>query len=80
MAIHEIKARLPGIFYSRPDPDSPPYKQLGDSVKTGDTVGLIEVMKSFHDVSSDAAGTIKEICVADEEAIMPGQVLMRLET
>jgi len=47
MAQHEILSPLPGIFYRRPAPDKPPYKDSGDHVAEGDVVGLVEVMKQF---------------------------------
>lgn len=48
----QILSPLPGTFYRRPSPDQPPYKEVGDSVAKGDVVGLVEVMKSFHEVLS----------------------------
>ena len=44
-----VKAQMPGTFYRRPDPDSEFYVEEGAAVSAGDTVGLIEVMKSFHE-------------------------------
>ena len=49
---------MPGTFYRRPDPESDPYFEEGDQVSAGDTVGLIEVMKSFHEVKAEEEGTI----------------------
>ncbi len=79
MAIHKVRAMMPGVFYRRQTPDDPCYKEAGDSVAKGDVLGLIEVMKSFHEVVADADGTIKSFPVDNEEAIMPGQVLAEIE-
>lgn len=79
MAIHEVRAMMPGIFYRKPSPDDPSYKETGDSVAKGDVIGLIEVMKSFHEVVADADGTITSFQADNEEAIMPGQVLAEIE-
>jgi len=79
MAIHEVRAMMPGIFYRKPSPDDPSYKEAGDSVTKGDVIGLIEVMKSFHEVVADADGTITSFQADNEEAIMPGQVLAEIE-
>jgi biotin carboxyl carrier protein len=49
---------MPGTFYRRPDPESDPYVEEGEQVSAGDTVGLIEVMKSFHEVKAEEEGTI----------------------
>lgn len=80
MATAEIRAMLPGMFYRKPSPEEPPYKKEGDSVAKGDVIGLIEVMKSFHEVHSDVDGTITAFKVEDAEAITPGVVLAEVET
>ena len=53
-----IKSPLPGTFYRRPNPQADPYVSEGDTVEPGDVVGLVEIMKTFHEVHSDAAGRI----------------------
>lgn len=79
MAVTEIKAVLPGMFYRKPSPEEPPYKNEGDAVAKGDVIGLIEVMKSFHEVQSDVDGRIIAFKVDDFEAITPGTVLVEIE-
>ena len=79
MAKHDIRAMLPGVFYRKPAPDQPNYKNPGDSVAKGDVIGLIEVMKSFHEVKSDFDGTVVAFKAENEEAIAPGQVLAEIE-
>ncbi|MEM8837192.1 MAG: acetyl-CoA carboxylase [Pseudomonadota bacterium] len=71
----DIKTPLPGTFYRRPAPDQPPFKNDGDAVAKGDVVGLVEVMKSFHEVKSDVDGTISSFKVENEEPVMAGQVI-----
>ena len=75
----EIRTPLPGIFYRRPAPDQPPFKEPGDQVTKGDVVGLIEVMKSFHEIKSDVEGVLKGFLVDNEEAVTPGQILAEVE-
>ena len=75
----EIVAHLPGTFYRKPSPDDPAYKSEGDAVAVGDVIGLIEVMKSFHEVKADKAGTVAEFLVENEDAIMAGQAIVRLD-
>ena len=53
MGIIEIIAPLPGIFYKRPSPDSDDFKNEGDQISTGDTLFLIEVMKTFNHIESE---------------------------
>jgi acetyl-CoA carboxylase biotin carboxyl carrier protein len=79
LADKTVKAQMPGTFYRRPDPDSDPYVNEGDSVSAGDTVGLIEVMKSFHDVKAEDDGTVSKFLVEDEEAVDAGQDVLELE-
>ncbi len=75
----EIVAHLPGTFYRKPSPEDPPYKSEGDSVAVGDVIGLIEVMKSFHEVKSDKSGTLAAFLVENEDAVMAGQPVARLD-
>ena len=70
---------MPGIFYRRPDPESDPYVEEGDEVSAGDTVGLIEVMKSFHEIKAEEDGTVSKFLVETEEAVSAGQDLVELE-
>jgi acetyl-CoA carboxylase biotin carboxyl carrier protein len=79
LADKTVKAQMPGTFYRRPDPDSDPYVNEGDSVSAGDTVGLIEVMKSFHEVKAEEDGTVSKFLVEDEEAVDAGQEVLELE-
>jgi biotin carboxyl carrier protein len=79
LADKTVKAQMPGTFYRRPDPESDPYVNEGDSVSAGDTVGLIEVMKSFHEVKAEEAGTVSRFLVENEDAVDAGQDLMELE-
>lgn len=79
MAEKTVKAQMPGTFYRRPEPESDAFVEEGDSVSAGDTVGLIEVMKSFHEVKAEEDGTVSKILVGDEEAVSAGQDLVELE-
>ena len=74
-----VKAQMPGTFYRRPDPDSDFYVKEGGSVSAGDTVGLIEVMKSFHEVKAEEDGTVSRFLVENEAAVDAGQDLLEME-
>ncbi len=80
MAQHEVLSPLPGIFYRRPVPEKPPYKQDGDRVTEGDVIGLVEVMKQFTEIQADASGKITRFLVDNEAAVEPGQPVMLIET
>ena len=79
MADKTVRAQMPGTFYRRSDPESDPYVEEGEQVSAGDTVGLIEVMKSFHEVKAEEEGTIARFLVENEEAVDAGQDLVEME-
>ena len=79
MADKTVKAQIPGTFYRRPDPDSDYYLEEGDEVSAGDTIGLIEVMKSFHEVKAEESGTVSKFLVENEEAVDAGQEVLELK-
>lgn len=79
MANKQLLSPLPGTFYRKSAPDQPPYKDEGDRVAVGDTIGLVEVMKSFHEVKADSAGTVTKFLVENEDAVMAGQPLVELD-
>jgi biotin carboxyl carrier protein len=74
-----IKTPLPGTFYRRPSPDANPYVEEGDTVSAGDVVGLIEIMKTFHEIRSDADGVVARFLVENEELVDTGQDIIALE-
>lgn len=74
----DVTAPLAGLFYSKPDPASPPFVAVGSEVGADSTVCLIEVMKVFNAVPAGVAGIITEICAQDAEMIEKGQVLFRI--
>lgn len=80
MASHTISARTPGIFYRRPTPDADPYVGDGGAVAEGDTIGLIEVMKTYREVKADTTGTVARWLVDNEDEVTIGQDLVELDT
>jgi acetyl-CoA carboxylase biotin carboxyl carrier protein len=74
-----IKSTLPGTFYRRPNPEANAYVNEGDEVKPGDVVGLVEIMKSFHEIVSDAEGRIARFLVENEDLVDAGQDIIALE-
>lgn len=79
MATKTVPAPLPGTFYRRPAPDQPPFKSEGGIIAVGETLGLIEVMKTFMPVTAEEAGKLVRFLVENDEAIMAGQPLYELE-
>lgn len=74
-----VTATIMGRFYSRPDPNSPPYVQVGDRVAAEDTVCLIEVMKLFNAIPAGVSGTVTRVCVQDAAVVEFGQVLFYVQ-
>jgi biotin carboxyl carrier protein len=79
MARQQIFSPLPGIFYRKPAPDQPAYNSDGDTIAEDDTIGLIEVMKSFNEVKAGAAGKIVGFLVENEDAVMSGQPIAEID-
>ena len=75
----EIRSPIPGIFYRRPSPEEDEFVQEGDTVEAGAVVGLVEVMKQFHDVVTDAAGTVGRFQVENEGMVDAGQMIVTVE-
>ena len=74
----EVKAPLVGTFYSSPKPDSPPFLNIGDKIKKGDTICIIEAMKIFNEIESDVSGIVKEICVENGSPVEFDQVIIKV--
>lgn len=71
----EIKSPLVGSFYTAPNPDSPPYVNVGSKVTAGTVVCILEAMKVFNEIKSEIAGTIERVLVRNESAVEFGQPL-----
>jgi acetyl-CoA carboxylase biotin carboxyl carrier protein len=74
-----VTAPMLGIFYCAPSPGAAPFVQVGDSVKAGDSIGLIEVMKLFTTVIAECDGRIARIDALDGGLVEHGQTLMLIE-
>lgn len=77
--IHEVVSPIPGTYYSKESPAAPSFVTVGATINAGDTVGLVEVMKMFHAVTTEVSGTVVEICVQTEDPVDIGDVLIRVE-
>ena len=73
-----IDSPMVGIMYLTPKPSSPPFVKKGQKVKKGDTICLIEAMKTFNEIKSDKDGLIKNILIKNGEAIEFGQPLFEI--
>jgi acetyl-CoA carboxylase biotin carboxyl carrier protein len=66
---HTMRSPMVGTFYSSPNPDAPPFVKVGQTVKAGDTLGIIEAMKMFNPIEADISGTIRAILVESGQPI-----------
>jgi acetyl-CoA carboxylase biotin carboxyl carrier protein len=72
---HVVTSPMVGTFYRAPSPGADAFVQVGDSVKEGQTLCIIEAMKLLNEIESDKAGVIKEILVENGQAVEYGQPL-----
>jgi acetyl-CoA carboxylase biotin carboxyl carrier protein len=73
-----IKTPLPGTFYRAPGPDDDPYVNEGDTVRPGDVVGLVEVMKTFTELRAEQEGVIDRFLVESGDPVDAGQDVVAL--
>ena len=66
---HTVRSPMVGTFYASPNPDAPPFVKIGQSIKAGDTLGIIEAMKMFNPIESDVGGVVQAILVESGQPI-----------
>ena len=77
--LHVIKSPFVGTFYAAPSPGKPVYTKLGDKVKVGQALCVLEAMKIMNEIDADIAGEIVEICVDNESLVEFGQPLFKIK-
>lgn len=75
----EVKSPMIGTFYRRPSPDKDPFKDVGDSIKEGDVVCVIEAMKLFNEIESEVSGKIVKFLVDDNSPVEYDQPLFLVD-
>ena len=76
---HVVKAPMVGTFYRSPSPDAKAFVEVGQAVKEGDVICIIEAMKLMNEIDSDAAGTVKAILVENGQPVEFDQPLVVVE-
>lgn len=74
-----VLSPLPGLFYRKPSPTAEVFVKEGDHVKVGDVVGLVEVMKSFHEVRSEVSGVVVQFLIENEGSVDIGQAILEVK-
>jgi len=75
----DVLSPMVGTFYRAPSPDAPAYVQVGDMVRSGQALCIVEAMKLMNEIESEAAGRVVEIVPQNAQAVEFGQVLFRIE-
>jgi len=66
---HVLRSPMVGTYYASANPESPPFVKVGQSVKVGDTLGIIEAMKMFNQIEADHAGTVVAILATNGQPV-----------
>ncbi len=74
-----IKSPMVGTFYSKSAPTANPFVKVGDKVKKGQVLCILEAMKLMNEIESEYDGEIVEVCVKDDEMVEFGQVLFKIK-
>jgi len=75
----EVKSPMIGTFYRSASPDKPAYAKVGDQIKVGDTVCIVEAMKLFNEIESEVSGKIVKVMVEDAQPVEYDQVLFLVD-
>ena len=75
----DVKSPMVGTYYKSPEPGSKPYVAVGDRVKKGQILCIIEAMKIMNEIESEFAGVVREILVEDAQPVEYGQALFRID-
>lgn len=73
---NEVKSPIVGTFYTAPSPDKPNFVKIGDKIKKGDTLCIIESMKLMNEIQSDFDGEVVEICIENGSTVEFDQTIM----
>ncbi len=77
--LHVLKSPIIGTFYRAPNPDSPPFVEIGDRVKKGQVLCIVEAMKLMNEIEADVDGTILEIHVENAQPVEYGEPLFAIQ-
>lgn len=78
-SVKTVTSPLVGTFYSAPSPDAAPYISVGDTVKKGQVIGIVEAMKLMNEIESEHDGVVTEIMVNNSDMVEYGQVLVKVK-
>lgn len=76
---HAVKSPMVGTFYRSSSPGAKPFVEVGDAIKAGETICIIEAMKILNEIEADKSGTITQILCENGQAVEYGQPLFTIE-
>lgn len=79
-AHHVVESPMVGTFYRAPSPEAPPFVEVGDDVRPGQTLCILEAMKLMNELQAEVSGTVRDILVENGEPVEYGQALFEIET
>lgn len=79
VADHVVKSPMVGTFYRSASPGAKPFVEVGDSIKAGETICIIEAMKILNEIEADKSGTVSRILCENGQAVEYGQALFEIE-
>ena len=78
-ALLDVKSPMVGTFYAAPEPTALPYARVGDRIKKGQVLCIIEAMKIMNEIESEFDGVVREVLAENAHAVEYGQVLFRVD-
>ena len=76
--VFEVKSPMVGVFYASPAPDATPFIAVGQKVKKGDVLCIVEAMKLMNEIVADREGTVVDLCARSGDVVEYGQTLVKL--
>ena len=76
---HAVKSPMVGTFYRASSPGAKPFVEIGDTIKEGETICIVEAMKILNEIEADKSGTVTQILVQNGQAVEYGQPLFVIE-
>lgn len=77
---HVVESPMVGTFYRAPAPEAPPFVEVGDTVRVGQTLCILEAMKLMNELQAEVSGTVRKILVENGAPVEYGQPLFEIET
>jgi acetyl-CoA carboxylase biotin carboxyl carrier protein len=78
--VTDVRSPMVGVFYTAPAENAEPYVKVGDKVKKGEVLCIIEAMKLMNEITAECSGTVVEVCAGNNQVVDFGHVLMRLRS